>query len=271
MLARHNMHPRFRGDDGGSGRAAAMHRFPHEVGGALLDLLLPRACVSCRRLLDAGDEGPVCGRCWARLQMLHHPRCDRCGHPTEHERCKWCELLPPFVRAARSVCWIPGRTGAPIVHALKYGGWSAVAHGMAERMARLSWPPDVVLERAALVPVPLARVRERERGYNQSALLARALASRWELPVQDHALERVRATRTQTRLTPDQRRGNVSGAFRVPETAAAEVRGKHLVLVDDVITTGATLAACAAELFGAGARVISIVTFGRAPASGDRV
>jgi ComF family protein len=175
------------------------------------------------------------------------------------------------VRAARSVCWIPGRTGAPIVHALKYGGWSAVADGMAERMARLRWPRDVIEERAALVPVPLARVRERERGYNQSTLLARALAAKWELPVHDHVLERVRATRTQTRLTPDERRGNVSSAFRVPEAAAGELRGKHIVLVDDVITTGATLATCAAELFRAGARVISIVTFGRAPASGDRV
>jgi ComF family protein len=124
-------------------------------------------------------------------------------------------------------------------------------------------------ERAALVPVPLAPVRERERGYNQSALLARALAAQWELPVWDHALERVRATRTQTRLTPDERRGNVSGAFRVPEAATTELRGAHLMLVDDVVTTGSTLAACAAALFGAGARVISMVTFGRAPAAGD--
>ena len=251
------------------GRAGAVRSVARAAGASLLDLFLPRACVSCRRLLDAGDEGPVCGRCWTRLQELHHPRCERCGHPVRHEKCKWCELLPPFVRAARSVCWIPGRTGAPIVHALKYGGWSTVAGGMAERMARLSWPDDVIQERTALVPVPLAPVRERERGYNQSALLARALAAKWELPVWDRALERVRATRTQTRLTPDERRGNVSGAFRVPESAAADLRGTHLVLVDDVITTGATLTACAAELFGAGARVISIVTFGRAPASGD--
>jgi ComF family protein len=251
-------------------RATSATRLARAAGSALLDLLLPRACVSCSRLLDAGDSGPVCGRCWARLQELHHPRCDRCGHPMHHLKCRWCELLPPYVRAARSVCWIPGRTGAPIVHALKYAGWSAVADGMAERMARLPWPRDVVEERAALVPVPLAPVRERERGYNQSALLARALGARWKLPVWERCLERARVTRTQTRLTPDERRGNVSGAFRVPEDGAAIIRGAHLVLVDDVITTGATLAECAAQLFGAGARVLSIVTFGRAPASGDR-
>src|SRR5690606_608286 len=280
-LVRSNAEPRLRGDDGelrsaalaedffGSG-TATVSRIAREVGASLLDLLLPRACVACGRLLDSGDEGPVCGRCWARLHELRHPRCERCDHPLPHDKCKWTELLPPFVRAARSVCWIPGRTGAPIVHALKYGGWSAVAAGMAERMARLHWPRDVVEERTALVPVPLAPVRERERGYNQSALLARALGARLELPVWEHALHRVRATRTQTRLTADERRGNVSGAFRVPETAAADLRGAHLVLVDDVVTTGATLATCAAELFGAGARVLSIVTFGRAPASGDR-
>lgn len=240
------------------------------AGAALLDLLLPRVCVACERLLDAGDAGPVCGRCWARLHHLPHPRCERCGHPKRREHCAWCELLPPFIRAVRSVCWIPGRTGGAIVHALKYDGWSAVADGMAERMARLTWPRDVVAERTALVPVPLAASRERERGYNQSTLLAHALAARWNIPVWTDCLARVRATETQTRLTPDQRRSNVSGAFRVPAPVEPRLRGAHLVLVDDVITTGATLSECAAALFAAGARIMSIVTFGRAPASGDR-
>ncbi|MBX6330654.1 MAG: ComF family protein [Gemmatimonadaceae bacterium] len=240
------------------------------AGAALLDLLLPRACVACDRLVESGNRGVVCGRCWARLHELPHPRCERCGHPMRRERCAWCDLLPPFVRAARSVCWIPGRTGGAIVHALKYGGWRAAAEGMADRMARLAWPRDVIEERAALVPVPLAPVRERERGYNQSALLAHALGARWHLPVWPRCLERTRATVSQTRLTPDQRRHNVSGAFRAAPGTAPRLRGAHIVLVDDVITTGATLVACATTLFDAGARIISIVTFGRAPAVGDR-
>lgn len=157
------------------------------------------------------------------------------------------------------------------MHALKYGGWRAVADEMAERMARLAWPPDVVAERAALVPIPLAPVRERERGFNQSEQLARALAKRWELPVWTSCVERSRATETQTRLTPEERRRNVSGAFRVVPSARALLRGAHVVLVDDVVTTGATLSECAATLFDGGARIISIVTFGRAPAAGDRV
>ncbi|HEX6533783.1 MAG TPA: double zinc ribbon domain-containing protein [Gemmatimonadaceae bacterium] len=240
------------------------------AGTALLDLLLPRACAVCTRLLDAGDRGVVCGRCWARLRELPYPRCARCGHPGGAQACQWCALLPSCVRAARSVCWIPGGTGGAIVHALKYAGWRAAAEPMAARMARLTWPRDVAAERAALIPVPLAPVRERERGYNQSALLARALAAHWRIPVWSDCLVRVRATGTQTRLTPDQRRHNVSGAFRAALAGRARVRGAHVVLVDDVITTGATLSECANTLFEAGARIISIVTFGRAPAAGDR-
>ncbi|MGH7669790.1 MAG: ComF family protein [Gemmatimonadaceae bacterium] len=161
-------------------------------------------------------------------------------------------------------------TGQGIVHALKYHGWHGVAPGMAARMARLDWPPDVVRERAALIPVPLAEARFRERGYNQSERLAHALATHWALPVWGGALDRTRSTATQTQLTPEQRLVNVSGAFHVPQSALAALRRSHVMLVDDVVTTAATLNACAATLHAAGARLISYVTFGRAPALGDR-
>lgn len=250
--------------------STALRAHAQATRAALLDLLLPRACVLCDRLLDVGDSGAVCARCWVRARPLPYPRCDRCGHPIGARRCTWCDLLPAIVRAARSVCWIPGGSAGHIVHALKYGGWSALARPMAERMARLSWPRDVVEERAAVVPVPLALVRQRERGYNQSELLARELSARWGIPVWLDCLQRVRATSTQTRLTPEERRHNVSGAFRAAASARAKLQGRHIVLVDDVITTGATIAECAAALCAGGARITSIVTFGRAPASGDR-
>ncbi|HVE79102.1 MAG TPA: double zinc ribbon domain-containing protein [Gemmatimonadaceae bacterium] len=246
--------------------AAALRR----AAGALLDLVLPRACAACERTLDAGDRDVVCGRCWARLQTLPHPHCPRCGHPTWARDCRWCALLPPYVRAARSVCWTGVGTGSDVVHALKYAGWRHVAEGMAERMARLAWPRDVVEERAALVPVPLSGTRLRERGFNQSALLAAALARRWQVPARDDVLGRVRATASQTRLTPGERVRNVSGAFRAVGTARDSLRGAHVVLVDDVVTTAATLNACAAALVNGGARIVSYVTFGRAPALGDR-
>jgi ComF family protein len=235
-----------------------------------LDLFLPRACVACEGPMDGEEPGIVCGRCWTRLVLLPAPRCERCGHPRRRGECRWCDLLPPFVRAVRSVCWLPAGTAGPIVHALKYDGWTATASGMAERMARLSWPADVMAERTALIPVPLSRSRERERGFNQSALLATALAPRWGIPVWPQMLERARATQTQTRLTPAERSSNVAGAFRATEGAHSTLRGAHVVLVDDVVTTAATLNACADVLFAAGARILSYVTFGRAPASGDR-
>lgn len=137
-------------------------------------------------------------------------------------------------------------------------------------MARLPWPPDVLSERAALVPVPLAAVKERARGYNQAALLAAALGQAWELPVWRDVIERTRATPSQTRLTPGERLANVHRAFSLKDGAEARIRGRHLLLVDDVLTTGATLNACATVLFEAGARTLSYVTFGRARTSADR-
>jgi ComF family protein len=207
--------------------------------------------------------------------MLRWPQCDRCGHPLVvrdvpapaspgPRRCRWCDLLPPHVRAVRSVCWVPEGIGGNIVHALKYHGWSSIARGMAARMATLSWPRDVVEERAALVPVPLSASRERERGFNQSTLLAEALAERWGIPVWATALERTRTAASQTRLTPMDRLRNVAGAFAPGDGARNLLRGAHVVLVDDVVTTGATLTACAAALLAGGARIVSCVTFGRA-------
>ena len=228
------------------------------------------ACVSCGATVRRAADGIVCGPCWARLARLSEPQCGRCGHPSLGRACRWCEALPPYVRAVRSHCWVHRGTGAALVHALKYDGWSAVSGGMAARVAQLAWPRDVVEERGLVVPVPLAPARLRERGYNQSALIARALARSWGVAMGERVLVRTRATPSQTRLTPAQRVRNVSGAFRVPGDARADLRGAHVVLVDDVVTTAATLVACAAALHEGGARVVSCATFGRAPAIGDR-
>lgn len=154
------------------------------------------------------------------------------------------------------------------MHAFKYHGWWRLADEFAHRMARLSWPPDVVAERTALVPVPLAPKRERERGFNQSERIAVALARHLGVPVWRDVLHRTAFTTSQTRLTPEQRLHNVAGAFRV-SGGAARVRGAHVLLVDDVVTTAATLNACAAALFAGGIRIISYVTFGRARLPGD--
>lgn len=247
--------------------------------GALAQLALPRVCAGCEELLDDSDAGLICGRCWTRLPVLTAPRCDRCGHPrvlasapapVSTARCAGCALLPAYVRASRSACWIPDEISSAILSALKYDGWPAVADEVGARLSRLSWPRDVVRERAALVPVPLAAVKERARGFNQATRLAEAVGARWGVPVWTDLLARTRDTGTQTRLTPGERRANVHGAFLASAGSAQRLRGQHLILVDDVLTTGATLNACARVLFAAGARTMSYLTFGRARMSADR-
>jgi ComF family protein len=156
------------------------------------------------------------------------------------------------------------------VHALKYEGWSRIAVPMAKRMAQLSFPEDVIAERSALIPVPLSHTRQRERGYNQAELLARALGAHWRLPVWTDAVDRVRNTVSQVRLTPSDRAANVAQAFASASSAAGRLKGAHVVLVDDVVTTAATLNATAHTLIERGVRIVSYVTFGRAPEDGDR-
>ncbi len=240
----------------------------------LLELALPGVCVLCDASLGQA-AGPACPVCWSRLARLPHPQCHRCGHPWARgaepgDPCRWCDALPPFVRAVRSVAWVSrGSVASQLVHAFKYDGWGRLADGMAADMARASWPGDVLRERSCLVAVPMSAARQRERGYNQAEVLAQALAPRWRLPVVA-ALIRTRAPSSQTRLTPGERLVNVTRAFTVASAAAPHLAGAHCVLVDDVVTTAATLVACAAALMDGGARIVSCVTFGRAPAIGDR-
>jgi len=155
------------------------------------------------------------------------------------------------------------------IHALKYNGMRVLAEPLGEILAdywRLAvFPPSVI------VPVPLHEARLRQRGYNQSLLLARSLAARVSLPVESHALVRQRNTRCQVELSPAERRTNVEGAFRChPGTLA----GERVLLIDDVLTTGATLEACASALLEAGTKEVWALTLTRAvdghPAVSDR-
>lgn len=151
-----------------------------------------------------------------------------------------------------------------MVHGLKYGGWHCLAEAMGNRMARVPLGEEAEQEVSAVTPVPLSEVRLRQRGYNQAALLARVVARFRGLSLRPDLLQRARATESQTTLHPSERRANVAGAFRVSPAGAASVRRQHLLIVDDVWTTGATTLACAEALLDAGGRAVSVLTFARA-------
>lgn len=168
--------------------------------------------------------------------------------------CRLCTGWPPGFMGVRSAVWLH-ESAREAVHHLKYGGWHRTAVAMASAMARV----DAYRGRTVLVPVPLGAARRRERGYNQSAELARVLGRIIGAPVREDLLRRTRNTIRQTGLTPEGRQANVAGAF-----AGRNLPGRRPILVDDVFTTGATLASAAEALLAAGAEVVGGVTFARA-------
>lgn len=238
------------------------------VRSAVEQLLLPSECLLCHALLNPCDAHrlvcPVCRHRWKRVRP---PWCERCGQPEPHfGPCRLCAEWPAALRTARSAVWLT--EGAQhAVHALKYGGLPRIADDLALAMGPLRPHSD---DASALIPIPLAGKRLRQRGYNQSERLARALARMWRIPVTVDLLIRTRETPTQTALTPGTRLANVAGAFGVRnakwETRNLALRISHfaLILVDDVFTTGATLAEAARALAQAGATTIHAITFARA-------
>jgi len=238
------------------------------VRSALEQLLLPAECLLCHALLVPRDAASiVCPLCRQRWRAVRPPWCERCGQPEPHfGPCRLCPEWPAPLTSVRSAVWLDAGARAA-VHGLKYGGLPRIADDLAAAMGRVQPETDGP---SVLIPIPLARKRLRERGYNQSEQLARALARQWRIPVLSDVLVRTRETPTQTTLTPGTRLANVAGAFEVRNAKcgmrnfAFRLSNFALILVDDVFTTGATLAEAARALEQAGARQVLGVTFARA-------
>ena len=223
----------------------------------VLDFALPPRCGGCGAIVDEVES--FCADCWRTLEFLGSGGCSRCGIPlqaTEAELCGACLARPPRLDRIRSAVAYDDISSS-IALRLKYGR----KVGLARTMSRYMSPLLTDLPEALLVPVPLHRSRLWRRGFNQSAIVAKALSKQTGLPICVEALKRVRPTPPLKGMNMRQRRRTVAGAFRA--NPAVELRGRTVVLIDDVLTTGSTANACARVLKSAGAERVELISWAR--------
>jgi ComF family protein len=228
----------------------------------LLDVALPRLCATCREPVE--DAG-LCPACWSRLSFIAPPYCERLGIPFSFDGGPGLLSLeaiadPPAYHRARAAVRYDD-IARKLVHALKYGDRLDLASIMGRWMANAG--RELLADADALVPVPLHWRRQWARRFNQSAVLAEVVAERSGRVVVHGALKRIKATPQQVGLGKSERAQNVQGAFRVPAEGRAAVAGRKLLLVDDVLTSGATVDACARTLLRAGAASVDVLAFAR--------
>jgi ComF family protein len=222
---------------------------------SFIDLLFPPKCGGCQ---TAGSLW--CETCRAAVTPIEPPWCEKCGEPFVADRlCANCRAHPLEIEKIRSVALFDGVLRQAI-HRFKYERLAGLAEPFGEMLADY-WRAEL-LTADWLIPVPLHPSRERDRGYNQSELLARQLARRVNVPISSKGLRRTRATAVQMTLNAAQRRENVAGAFECVEPRA---RGARVMVIDDVGTTGATLDACAQAVLKAGAASVMGLTLARTP------
>jgi ComF family protein len=227
-----------------------------------LDIALPTLCVACREPVDG--EG-VCAACWAKLAFIAPPFCPRLGIPFVYDPGPGMLSMeaianpPAYARARAAVRY--DDVARTLVHALKYQDRTDLAPAMGRWMARAG---RELLEQAdVLVPVPLHWKRGWSRRYNQSGALARIIEKQSGVKVSSQALRRIRQTQQQIGLSRPQRASNVQGAFKVASERQSEIAGRRVILIDDVLTSGATLDACARALLRAKAASVDALVFAR--------
>lgn len=245
------------------GRVAAVWRHPLAAAcvSKLLEAVIPPLCLGCRRPLSEAQS--LCPRCWSALEIIAPPICPILGTPLSYDagpgahspELRWNH--PLYERARAGVVY--GPMSRRLVHQLKFQD----VPGVAPLMARLMLPrvAEIIKDADLLLPVPLHRRRLAARRFNQAVILADRLSEATGVPVIRFAVRRVRSTRHQVGLTREQRADNLNGAFRVVDRDA--IAGRTVVMVDDVITTGATADALAMALTAAGARTVRMAAFAR--------
>jgi ComF family protein len=227
-----------------------------------LDIALPTLCVACREPVH-GDG--VCATCWAKLSFIAPPFCPRLGIPFIYDPGPGMLSMeaiadpPAYARARAAVRY--DDVARTLVHALKYQDRTDLAPAMGRWMARAG--RELLAEADVLVPVPLHWKRGWSRRYNQSGALARVIGRQTGVKLSSEALRRVRPTQQQIGLSRKERASNVQGAFKVAADRKADIQGRRVVLIDDVLTSGATVDACARALLRAKAASVDVLVFAR--------
>jgi len=233
------------------------------AGGSIARFLYPPVCAGCSAAVERVDA--VCARCWRELRFIERPFCEVLGTPFRFDLGRGflsAEAIaepPPFARLRAAVQY--GDLASRLVSSLKYHDRTDLVPLLANWMERAGGDlfPDVDM----VVPVPLHRLRLLRRRFNQSAELGRRIAARRALPFRPDCLERRRPTAAQVGLGAAERRGNLKGAFHVPDRRRRTLAGQRVLLVDDVFTTGATAEAATAALLRGGARRVEVLVFAR--------
>lgn len=227
------------------------------------NFLFPPICIGCKSIVS--HDGTLCASCWNGIRFIEKPYCPVMGTPFSHDLGKYflsAEALsetPPFARLRSAT--IHQGLARHMTILLKFHDRTDLAPWMARWMLRAG--EELITDCDMIIPVPLHRWRFWRRRFNQSAELSRHLAHFSSKPLCVDILERSRNTRQQTTLSASQRKKNVDGAFRVAKEKQAELKGRHILLIDDVYTTGATLRAATRCLSRYGAAQIDVLTFSR--------
>ncbi len=227
--------------------------------GSVDKLLFPPVCLACNAPIDSAAE-VLCPECRERLLPIAQNYCDKCGAPLEDYRCEACSHLVYEFDYARAA-FVYQAPAQELVHHLKYDGLRSPAAFFSQALTRIPAAKRFAHSFDLIMAVPLHRVRERDRGYNQSELLGRALAEELGLPFAQPVIRRLN-TRSQTNLSRQARLDNLSGAFRLRRRA--DVAGKKIIVVDDVFTTGTTVNEVSRVLKAGGAARVVVLTATRA-------
>ncbi len=227
---------------------------------SFLNLIFPLHCVICNEALEPDNKTFLCTRCFRKIRFLREPFCEKCGRPNSIGLCTRCKTKPPNYTTARAAAIYEGVVRG-CIHKFKYYRRAYLGESLGRLMVENLMEFPLACGCDLIVSVPLYRGRERERGFNQAFLLAKVIGKFLNMKVSGRNLVRIGAGKAQTELSAKERFRNVSGIFGVKD--GAEFRGRSILLIDDVFTTGSTADECSRVLIEAGAGDVHILTVAR--------